>query len=137
MTEKNVNYPKDLTLAIIVAYQAGETDAERATIVESLSAEHGKSVKSIRQKLVREGVYIKPEYVSKAGNTVERKSDIVQGIAKMLDVTEAQLGGLEKATKPALETIRRGFVAAAAALALALGDPSEDAVALEDAQAED
>lgn len=125
MSEKNVNYPQALTVAIVTAYQAGETDAERAAIVEELSAEHGKSVKSIRQKLVREGVYIKPAYVSKAGKDVERKSDIVVGIAKLLGVTEAQLGGLEKATKPALETIRGGFVAAAAALATAQDSAKE------------
>lgn len=119
MTEKTVNYPKDLTVAIIAAYTAGKSDTDRAGIVEALATEHGKSVKSIRQKLVREGVYVKPAYVSKAGANVERKSDIVQGIAKMLNVTEAQLGGLEKATKPALETIRGGFIAAASALATA------------------
>ncbi len=117
MSEKNVNYPVALTLAIVTAFQACETDQERKDCVEALSAEHGKSVKSIRQKLVREGVYIKPAYVSKAGKEVERKSDIVVQIAAMLDVTEDQLGGLEKATKPALETIRKGFIRAAFLLA--------------------
>lgn len=128
MTEtKVVNYSPELTATIIEAYESCDSDAERKQCVEELSAEHGKSVKSIRQKLVRESVYVKPAYVSKAGTDVERKADIVQGIAKMLGVTEAQLGGLEKATKPALETIRGGFIAAASALATAQEDESESA----------
>ena len=115
MTEKKVNYSQDLTDTVVSAYKAGTTDGERAEIVETLANEHGKRVKSIRQKLVREGVYVKPAYVSKAGTSIERKADIVQGIAKVLGVTEAQLGGLEKATKPALELIRAGFIAAVSA----------------------
>lgn len=115
MTEKKVNYSKELTETVVSEYQTGTTDAERAEIVETLASEHGKSVKSIRQKLVREGVYVKPAYVSKAGTNIERKADIVQGIAKVLGVTEAQLGGLEKATKPALELIRAAFLEAVSA----------------------
>ncbi len=134
MTEKNVNYSAELTATIVEAYEAAESDEARKQVVIAMANEHGKSTKSVIQKLVRESVYRKPAYVSKAGATVERKSDIVQGIAKILNVTEAQLGGLDKATKPALETIRAGFVAAAAALAFALGDPENEAEQGEDSE---
>lgn len=122
MTDKKVNYSDALTLEIVSAYESADSDAARKAVVADMAQTHGKSVKSVIQKLVRESVYQKPAYVSKAGATAERKSDIVQGIAKLLNVSEAQLGGLEKATKPALETIRAGFVAATAALAIALTD---------------
>ncbi len=122
MGDKKVNYSDALTLEIVSAYESADSDETRKAVVIDMANTHGKSVKSVIQKLVREEVYQKPAYVSKAGATVERKSDIVQGIAKLLNVTEAQLGGLEKATKPALETIRAGFVAATAALAIAQGD---------------
>ena len=108
MTEaaKNVNYSPELTATIIAAYQVGTNDEERAEILENLSAEHGKGVKSLRQKLVREGVYVKKAYVSKAGTATETKDKIVSAIARAMGVTEAQLNGLEKATKPALNLIR-------------------------------
>lgn len=108
MTEatKNVNYTPELTAIIVEAYTVCDSDESRAECLETLSAEHGKGVKSLRQKLVREGVYIKKAYVSKAGKATETKDKIVAGIALAMGVTEAQLNGLEKATKPALELIR-------------------------------
>lgn len=116
---KPVNYSPELTAIIVAAYTAEgvETDADRKAVLESLSAEHGKTVKSLRAKLVREGVYVKQTYKPKTGGKAETKDEIVQAIAKILDVTEAQLGGLENATKPALTLIRDQFAAAREALA--------------------
>jgi hypothetical protein len=122
---KNVNYSPELTKEIVADYEAGTNADERKEIVENLSAKHGKSVRSIRQKLVREGVYIKPEYVAKTGKDVERKSDIVQSLAGIFNVTEDQLGGLEKATKPALELVRSKYLACAALVELDAGDEPE------------
>ena len=106
MADKVVNYSAELTAEIVAAYQDCESDETRAECLENLSAKHGKGVKSLRQKLVREGVYIKKTYVSKAGKKTETKDFIVKDIARAMGVTEAQLNGLEKATKPALELIR-------------------------------
>lgn len=127
MTEKQVNYSPELTAIIVAAYTAEgvDTDTDRKAVLETLSAEHGKSVKSLRAKLVREGVYVKQTYKAKTGGKAETKDAIVQSIAKILGVTEAQLGGLENATKPALELIRGEFVAAVAALATAEKSASE------------
>lgn len=106
---KTVNYTEAQALKMVEAYTSCDTDETRAQCVTDLAVELAKGEKSIRAKLVREGVYIAKSYVSKAGATVERKADIVQGIATAMGVTEAQLGGLEKATKPALELIRASF----------------------------
>ena len=113
MTDKKApNYTDEQAAHMVEQYTACETDETRAACIDALSAETGRNVRSIRAKLVREGVYVAKAYVSKKGEKVERKGDIVQSIAKVLGVTEDQLGGLEKATKPALELIRAAFITA-------------------------
>ena len=84
MTEskKVVNYSAELTAEILATYaeacaDENATDETRAECIENMSAEHGKGVKSLRQKLVREGVYVKKTYVSKAGKATETKDFIV------------------------------------------------------------
>lgn len=107
MTDKKApNYSEEMTTRIVEHYSACTSDEERSIALQTLSEETGKAVKSLRMKLVREGVYKKPAYVSKAGKTTETKSDIVSAIAEILDVADAALGGLDKATKAALELIR-------------------------------
>jgi hypothetical protein len=120
MSEKTkaVNYTAEQTERVREVYLAAEdNDEARAAAVESLAGEMQKKPGSIRAKLVSEKIYQKKTYVSKKGATVETKDKIVATIANLLNVTEAQLGGLEKATKPALELIRAQFVAAQSALA--------------------
>jgi len=59
---KNVNYTPELTAQIISDYEAGMA-------VEAIAESIEKSVRSVRSKLVREGVYVaKPK-------TTSRKSD--------------------------------------------------------------
>tara|TARA_S200002703_G_C3714878_1_gene219600 strand:+ start:277 stop:576 length:300 start_codon:yes stop_codon:yes gene_type:complete len=59
---KNVNYTPELTAQIVSDYEAG-------IAVEAIAESIEKSVRSVRSKLVREGVYIaKPK-------TTSRKSD--------------------------------------------------------------
>ena len=48
---KNVNYTADLTAQIITDYQSG-------VAVEDIASAIDKSVRSVRSKLVREGVYV-------------------------------------------------------------------------------
>lgn len=112
MTEKNVNYSQAVTDQIVKVYCEADTDELRAAALDALSAETGKTVKSLRAKLVREGVYVKKTYTTKSGGKAETKDQIVTAIAEMLNVTEAQLGGLEKATKPALTVIRLWAISA-------------------------
>ena len=58
-TEKRVNYTEELTAAIVQRYQDGET-------VEAIAESIGKAVRSVRSKLVREGVYVVAEKPVKA-----------------------------------------------------------------------
>jgi hypothetical protein len=118
---KNVNYSDELTVSVLTAYAVacaveGANDETRAEALEAISAETGKTVKSLRQKLVREKVYIAKTYTKKTGGKVETKETIVAGIARAIGVTTDQVGGLEKATKPALVLIRKTLEIARAAL---------------------
>jgi len=116
--KKEPNYSKELTAKVVTDYQAAEdSDEARQAALEAISAETGKTVKSLRAKLVREKVYVAKTYKKKTGGKPETKGTIVIAIAKILHVTEDQLAGLENATKPTLELIRSQFQAAVAALA--------------------
>lgn len=108
MTEKakNVNYTEAQAKELADAYSDCDSDETRAECVENFSQKFGKNVKSIRAKLVREGVYVKKAYVSKTGKKAETKDRIVEAIAGAMGVSSERLNGLEKATKPTLELIR-------------------------------
>ncbi len=112
MSEKTkaVNYTEAQAERVAEVYQAADSDETRKEAVTFLADEMGRKPASIRAKLVSLKIYRKPEYVSKKGSTVETKDKIVSTIAGILGVTEAQLGGLEKATKPALELIREKYL---------------------------
>ena len=104
--KKAPNYTTEQAAEIVAAYVACKTEAERENCLETLSAETGRAVKSLRAKLVREKVYVKKAYVSKAGASAETKEVIVQAIAKAMGVYADQLSGLEKATKNTLKLLR-------------------------------
>lgn len=110
MSEKKApNYTKEQAEKLVEAYENADTENERENVVEKFSQAFNKSVKSIRQKLVREGVYIKKERKTKTGGKVETKENIVADIAGALGIASTGLSGLEKATKNALEIIRAGL----------------------------
>ena len=111
--KKTPNYTDEQTVEMVERYEAAENDAEREAVVNELAADFGKTVRSIRAKLVREKVYIKKTYKTKTGAKPETKDAIVEEIANALGVASDQLGGLEKATKKALELIRGTLRAAA------------------------
>ena len=108
--KKAPNYTNTQTVELIEAYNEAQTDKERAAVVQEYSELWNKSAASIRMKLVAERVYIKPEYVSKAGKKTETKGTIVESIAAVLGITSQHLPGLEKATVKSLNVIRQAFV---------------------------
>jgi len=116
MTDKKQNYTDAQAAQMVERYEAAQTDEQRAVVVDELAHEFAKGVRSIRAKLVREGVYVKKAYKTKTGDKAETKENIVTDIASTLGVADDQLGGLEKATKKALTLIRGTLLAAAAAL---------------------
>jgi len=102
---KTVNYTDDQVSKMIKAYQTADTDSSRKEAVQSLATDLGKTVKSVIAKLCREGVYIKATPVTKSGEAVVRKEDIVKNIASKLDLKFDDVKSLGKATKLDLETL--------------------------------
>jgi ABC-type phosphate transport system substrate-binding protein len=98
MTAKTVNYTAEQTVAIVTAYQNGET-------VEALAETFQKSVRSIVAKLSREGVYKKKEYVGKTGEKPVKKDTTADAIGAILGLPENDIESLTKANKNALKAI--------------------------------
>ena len=85
------NYTAEMTAAIVEQYQQG---ADVTAIADSI----GKSVRSVRSKLVREGVYVaKPKPAAKRDNGTTKKE-----LLKDLAATGFDVAGFEGATKEAI-----------------------------------
>ena len=91
------NYTVEMTEKLVSEYEAGVS-------VEVLAEQLGKTVRSIRSKLVREGVYQAPEKPAKAkreeGPTKKELLRDLQAIAP-----DAPLDGLNGATKEAIQWV--------------------------------
>jgi len=69
---KNVNYTPELTAQIVSDYEAGMA-------VEAIAESIEKSVRSVRSKLVREGVYVaKPKTTSRKSDEPTKKELLIQ-----------------------------------------------------------
>ena len=86
-----VNYSPELTGQIVSAYQAG-------TAVEEIAETIGKSVRSVRAKRVREGVYVAKEKPATRKVEGPTKKELLIDI----DATGFDTKGFEGATKEAL-----------------------------------
>lgn len=102
---KNVNYTEEQVRELVAAYVAAEDDASRLAVVIDYAELYGKTVASIRAKLVREGVYVAKEYKTKKGGKPQSKEDMVTLIAAAMNVASDRLVGLEKANKNTLSLI--------------------------------
>jgi hypothetical protein len=87
------NYTEELTAAIVQRYQSGEP-------VEAIAESIGKAVRSVRSKLVREGVYVAVEK-PKAQAKVEgpSKKELVNELELLVDFP---VDGFMGATKEAI-----------------------------------
>jgi hypothetical protein len=94
--EKRVNYTAEQTAAMVERYQAGES-------VEAIAESIGKAVRSVRSKLVREGVYVAAEKPAKAkreeGPTKKELIRTLEAIAPF------PVDGLMNATKEAIQAV--------------------------------
>lgn len=95
-------YTEDQISKMVSDYTAVDTDEARAEVVDNLAAEFGKTIYSIRSKLVREGVYVKKTRVTKAGMPVVSKAELVVQIADAMGEDPEVIESLEKATKVTL-----------------------------------
>ena len=92
------NYSAEMTATIIEQYQAGVDVEAIATSIE-------KSVRSVRSKLVREGVYVaKPKAKSTKVMGPTKKE-----LLKDLETTGFDVAGFEGATKEAIERLIAHF----------------------------
>ena len=86
-----VNYTAELTAAIVDQYQNGVS-------VDEIATDIGKSVRSVRSKLVREGVYVaKAKPAAKRDNGPTKKELLIE-----LESTGFDVNGFEGATKDAI-----------------------------------
>lgn len=92
------NYTEELTAKIIEAYAGGEGDT-----VEDIAESIGKSVKSVRSKLVREGVYVaaeKPKTTAKLEGPTKKEL-----INKLDSYGVIEVDGLMGATKAGIASV--------------------------------
>ena len=92
------NYTDDMVASMTEQYVANPT---RET-VEALAQEFGKSVRSIIAKLSREGVYVAQPKVTKTGEPVVRKAELVAQINAHFQI---DLPTLVKASKADLQKL--------------------------------
>ena len=94
--EKKVNYTEAQVAQMIADYQAG-------VAVEAIAESMGKAVRSVRSKLVREGVYVAAEKAPKAkreeGPTKKELMRELEAIAPF------PVDGLMNATKEAIQAV--------------------------------
>ena len=107
-----VKYTPEMIETMTEMYTSALGDTERKEMVVSISDKLGKTVNSVRAKLSKLGVYIKPKATTKSGAVVVRKAELVTNIATLLNVDEDLLGSLEKATKFSLEAAIKGLTPA-------------------------
>ena len=103
MNDKTVNYTEEMTNELVGAYTEAETQDERNAVVAEFATKFGKTVASIRAKLVREKVYVKAEASESKGSV--RKDELVAAIARLTDSDEELMDSLAKATKEALTIV--------------------------------
>ncbi len=92
------NYSDEMVAEMHSLYEANPT---RET-VEILAEKFGKSVRSIIAKLSREGIYVSQPRVTKTGEPVVRKAELV---AQIEDHFEIEVPTLVKASKADLQTL--------------------------------
>ena len=97
------NYNEKQTADMVERYKAADTDEARAAVVTELADEFGKSVASIRGKLVREGVY-KAKARGKA-NGRKTKADLVAEVAEATGLDAETLESLVNAKTETLEAL--------------------------------
>ena len=94
---KSVNYTAELTATIIDQYQAGVS-------VESIAADIDKSVRSVRSKLVREGVYVAaPKATARKSNEPTKKELLIE----LESLAPFAVDGFMGATKEAINDLIR------------------------------
>jgi len=93
------NYSVEDTERLVTLYKELGNDG-----IPKIAEELGKTINSVRSKLVKEGVYTVPDKMSTRKNGPSKK-EILRDFEE-LGLSDAALNGLQGATKPALKEIR-------------------------------
>lgn len=97
---KAENYTDSQTAEMVDAYTGAETTEARQAVVEHLAAKMGKSIRSIRSKLVAEKVYVKAAPVSKVtGAEPAKKEALAEKLVKAVGLTSASVESVAKMNK--------------------------------------
>lgn len=97
------NYTEEMIVRMSVAY---ETNPTRDT-VDALAKEFDKTPRSVIAKLSALGMYVKPERVTKRGEPIVLKEELV---AKVQNAVGRELPSLAKMTKPDLSQLIEALV---------------------------
>lgn len=119
-TVKKVNYTEQQAAEMAAAYKANPSDETLAYFAEKF----GKTIRSVRQRLVRDGVYQKKEYVNKNGEKPVKKDATADAIARILGLSDGEADSLAKANKSALVKV---FNALANSVPMESADETETA----------
>jgi hypothetical protein len=96
--EAKVNYTPELTDAIVQRYESGES-------VEAIAESIGKAVRSVRSKLVREGVYVAAEKPKGAKREEgPTKKELMRDLEALAPF---EVEGFMNATKEAIQALIR------------------------------
>lgn len=96
-TEKTPNYTEEMVTKLHARYAELGNDG-----LETIAKELGKPVRSIRAKLVRDGIYVAPV---KTATSRKAEEPSKKELLKALDETGFESAGLEGATKEALARV--------------------------------
>lgn len=98
---KQANYTAEQITYMTETYTGKDNKSEVAAIAETV----GKSQASVRAKLANLGLYVKAEATATAKGNGITKATIAEAIATEAGLSEAEVEGLTKATKSALEKV--------------------------------
>ena len=85
----NTNYTEEMTESVIARYNDGVS-------LEDIANDIGKTVPSVRAKLVREGVYVAPEKSTVKADRGPSKADILAELDAEVDFDATSLKGATK-----------------------------------------
>lgn len=92
-----INYTKEQTEQLIALYQERGNEA-----LEDIAQELGRPLKSVRAKLVREGIYVAPDKAKRKLEDGPTKKELVRELSTL---TGKPLNGIDAATKEALSEL--------------------------------
>lgn len=101
----STNYSEEEVAEILKTYNPEDDEETRDAAILELTEKLERSRASIVSKLSSLKLYVKKGRTTKSGDPIISKEDLVEMIAKQMQLTSEQLPGLEKANKPTLKKI--------------------------------